>query len=135
MSADPLDVAEAAIPSLLGPGAHFEGLLSFRGFARVEGTLEGEVRARGRLFIGPQAHVKARIEVDELVVAGTLEGEICVRERTELQASASVQGNLTTPRLRVAEGSVLNARLATGAKVCGDAPSIPVEPAHHVGSA
>jgi cytoskeletal protein CcmA (bactofilin family) len=101
--------AEAA--TLVGAGARFEGLLSFRGVARVDGELHGEIHAAGRLLIGPRARVKARVEVDELVVAGELEGDIRARQRAELQASGRITGSLETLRVAVADGGILQVRL------------------------
>lgn len=98
------------IPTVLASGAEFEGLLSFRGAARVDGKLSGDVVAEGCLVIGEGAQVRARIEVDELNVGGDLEGEIHARKRVELLNTARVVGSLRCPRLAVAEGGILEGR-------------------------
>ena len=101
-------------PVVLGPGARFDGLLTFRGVAVVEGELSGEIIAQGTLVLGPTARVNARIEVDELISAGTTQGEVVARDRIELTASARISGELWTPRLGVADGCVVEARCHTG---------------------
>ena len=101
------------IPTVLAPGTEFEGLLSFRGAARVDGKLFGDVVAEGCLVIGEGARVRARIEVDELIVGGELEGEIHARTRVELLNTARVVGTLRCPRLSVAEGGILEGRCET----------------------
>ena len=98
------------ITTVLAPGAEFEGLLSFRGAARVDGKLSGDVVAEGCLVIGEGAQVHGRIEVDELIVGGELEGEIHARKRVELLNTARVVGSLRCPRLAVAEGGILEGR-------------------------
>jgi cytoskeletal protein CcmA (bactofilin family) len=103
-------VTAGQIPTVLGPGTEFEGLLSFRGAARVDGKLSGDVVAEGCLVIGEGARVRARIEVDELIVGGELEGEIHARKRVELLDTARVVGSLRCPRLSVAEGGILEGR-------------------------
>jgi cytoskeletal protein CcmA (bactofilin family) len=103
-------VTAGQIPTVLRPGTEFEGLLSFRGAARVDGKLSGDVVAEGCLVIGEGARVRARIEVDELIVGGELEGEIYARKRIELLNTARVVGSLRCPRLAVAEGGVLEGR-------------------------
>jgi len=100
--------------SVVGAGARFEGLLCFRGPARVDGTLCGEIQARGTLLIGPGARVEAQVDVDELILAGQLEGDVRVRRRTELRSTAQLRGSLRTPRLAVEEGGRMNARLEAG---------------------
>ena len=103
-------MTEGQIATVLAPGAEFEGLLSFRGAARVEGKLSGDVVAEGCLVIGEGARVRARIEVDELIVGGELEGEIHARRRIELLKTARVVGTLRCPRLAVAEGGIFEGR-------------------------
>lgn len=109
MSRGPADPGALAI----GPGASFEGRLVFRGAARIEGRLEGEVIAQGRLEIGARGRVRARIEVDELVVGGRLEGQVHARERVELLRTARVEAQLRTPRLALAEGCHFEGRCDT----------------------
>jgi cytoskeletal protein CcmA (bactofilin family) len=107
-------VGESPAEGVLGPGTAFEGLLTFRGAMRIEGRLSGDVRAEGRLVIGPEAQVRARVQVDELVVAGLLVGDVVASRRVEIQESARLEGSVQTPSLQVAEGGVLDGQLITG---------------------
>jgi cytoskeletal protein CcmA (bactofilin family) len=108
MSADPTGDA------VVGEGGRFEGLLAFRGRARVDGELRGEVVGPGSLRVGPSARVEARVEVDELVLEGSLEGEARARRRIALASTARVRGELHAPRLAIAEGALLDGRCHAG---------------------
>ena len=99
---------------LVGEGAEFRGTLSFRGAARIEGRVSGAISATGTLFVGARAVVAAEIEVDELIVAGQVEGDVRARQRAELLPGARLRGSIETPRLAVAEGSVLDGRCRAG---------------------
>lgn len=101
--------------TVLGAGTEFEGLLTFRGRARVDGLLKGEIAGHGLLVIGAEARAEARITVDELVVAGEIEGDVCARRRVELLATGCIRGDVATPRLAIAEGGRLLGRCTTGA--------------------
>jgi cytoskeletal protein CcmA (bactofilin family) len=101
--------------TVLGPGTEFEGLLTFRGRARIDGRLAGEIAGHGLLVIGAEACAKARVTVDELVVAGEIEGDVCARRRVELLATGCIRGDVATPRLAIAEGGRLLGRCTTGA--------------------
>lgn len=83
---------------------HFEGLLTFRGAASVQGTLTGSVAAHGLLRIGPDALVEADIAVDELIVEGFLRGDVRASRRIELGPRARVEGRLDAPRVAFQEG-------------------------------
>jgi cytoskeletal protein CcmA (bactofilin family) len=111
-AADPLDAGEGA--TVLGAGTHFEGLLTFRGSARVDGSLTGEIAGHGVLVLGPGARAAARVEVDELIVAGEVEGDVVARRRVELHATGCIRGDVETPRLVIAEGGRLLGRCTTG---------------------
>jgi cytoskeletal protein CcmA (bactofilin family) len=99
---------------LIGAGTAFEGLVSFRGRALIDGELRGEVVASGALHIGEAATVRARIEVDALIVAGSLEGEVIARERIEVLSTARVTGVLNAPRVSLADGCVVDGRCEAG---------------------
>jgi len=101
-------------PSLLGPETHFEGLLAFQGEARIDGTLSGQVRGRGRLLIGEDARVEADICADVVVVDGAVQGALRARESLHLGATASVEGDVTTPVLTMGDGALLSGRCSAG---------------------
>ena len=114
MSASPDNAAATGTGTLLGPGTAFEGLLTFRGGARVDGELAGEVKAEGTLVLGPTAKARARIEVDELILAGSLEGDVVARRRVAVESGARLVGSITTPQLKVEDGSHLEGLCRTG---------------------
>lgn len=110
----------------LGPGTSFDGVLSFEGTLRVDGQLSGSVHAStGALVIGPQARVRARIEVAELVLAGVLEGDVFAHRRVELLPGADLQGNVHAPRLAIADGGRIAGRCVTGADALATPPKSP----------
>ena len=85
-------------------GGSFVGLLSFRGEASVLGALQGNIRARGKLRIGPEARVEARIDADEVVIEGLVRGDVFARARVELAATANVEGAIHAPRIQLSDG-------------------------------
>lgn len=100
-------------PTVVDSGARFEGLLSFRGSARIDGEVTGRVVADGTLVIGPEGCVKADIEVDELVVRGRVEGDVLARQRLELAEGGRAVGTLRARRFALAEGCLFEGRFET----------------------
>jgi cytoskeletal protein CcmA (bactofilin family) len=112
-------VSRAADPGAprLGVGTSFDGVLSFEGTLRVDGQLAGSVYANdGALFVGPQARVRARIEVAELVLAGAIVGDVIAQRRVELLPGAELEGDVTSPLLAIADGGRIAGRCITGAR-------------------
>lgn len=101
----------AGVVALVPEGGTFEGLVATRGDSRLEGAVEGEVLVGGRVEVGENAQVRARIEADQIVVAGRVVGDLRARRSVELVSGAVVEGNLTTPRLVAADGSRFDGRL------------------------
>lgn len=107
----------------LGAGTSFDGVLTFEGTLHVDGRLAGSVCAsNGALVVGPRGHVRARIEVAELVLAGVLVGDVVAHKRVELLPGAELEGNVTSPLLAIAEGGRIAGRCLTGPQALAATP-------------
>ncbi len=100
--------------SFVGRGAYFEGKLAFAGSVRIDGHLRGEVRGDGTLVVGETGVVEANVQVRSLVVLGAAAGQIAAKERIEVGAHGRLEGSIATPKLAVAEGALLSARIDMG---------------------
>jgi cytoskeletal protein CcmA (bactofilin family) len=94
--------------AFLGKGTTITGELTFEGAARIDGKVEGEIRAQDVLTIGESAVVNAKIDGTTIVIEGHVTGDVTARQRLEFRASARVNGNVATPRLVMHEGAILN---------------------------
>ncbi len=106
--------------TLLGPSTSFEGVLTFRGGARVDGELSGEVKAEGTLVLGASARVRANVEVDELILAGHLEGAVKARRRVAIESGARLVGSISAPLLRVEDGAFIQGPCRSGSRAAGN---------------
>ncbi len=108
--------------SIVGAGMLVRGDLESNGVVKVEGTVEGQVRARSQVLVAKGGAVHGDIETSEAVVGGKVSGSIHAGERVEVQAGASVDGDITTRRISVAEGGSLNGliRMAAAPEAAAD---------------
>jgi cytoskeletal protein CcmA (bactofilin family) len=100
--------------SIVGAGMTVRGDLETDGVVKVEGTVDGHVKAGLQVLVAKGGVVHGDIETTETVVGGTVNGAIRARERVEVQAGASVEGNITTRRIAVADGATLNGQVRMG---------------------
>ncbi len=121
--ADTAPRRQQAPPLILSGNAEFSGIVVLPRPARIDGRVSGTVLASGLVWFGETARVQARIEAEEVVVAGEVEGPIAARKRVDLLATARVHGDLHTPRLTLADGSVLEGRCRAGVTDDGKTPS------------
>ncbi len=83
----------------------------------IEGNVEGKVNLPdGQLTIGAAGTVKGEVQAKTVVIVGRVLGNVSGLERVEVQGSGVVEGDVTSPRLTVAEGAVLNGTLKVGAQ-------------------
>ena len=98
--------AEKAIMDL-GKSVVIKGELSASEDLTLDGQMEGSVTLPNHtLTIGPAANIKASISA-KAVVLGAVTGNVTAGEKVEIRATGSVTGDLTSPRLVVAEGGHL----------------------------
>ena len=109
--------------ALVAEGGRFTGLVTFTGDFAIDGEVNGDVRASGRLTVGEKAVIRGRVSADEVVVRGRVEGGVEARSRVELAASAHVLGDVASPRLRTSDGCRIDGRLVMRADLEDGAPS------------
>lgn len=125
---DPSDVV-----SVVGPGMEIVGDVKSDGTVRVEGRVEGSVKAAKSVVIGRDGVVAGDIETQDVVVAGRVAGTITAESRVELQESCRVEGDIRSRRIKLDEGGRVEGRLHMGAEAFTPAskePRLLEQPAH-----
>jgi cytoskeletal protein CcmA (bactofilin family) len=78
----------------------------------ISGRVEGSITAKDHaLVIGPEAKIRADIQARAVTIHGEVVGNVSAGERLEIGASGSVKGDVSAPRMAMAEGGVLQGRL------------------------
>lgn len=104
-------VSAAVGLSIVGAGMTVRGDLETEGVVKVEGVVDGHVRARTQVLVAREGVVHGDIETTEAIVGGAVNGAIHATDRVEVQAGASVDGDITTRHIVVAEGGRLNGQI------------------------
>lgn len=97
--------------SILAPGIRIVGEIETQGVVKIEGQIEGSVRADGQVLVARGGVVKGDIATRQAVIAGEVHGGIFADERVELQASCVIDGDITAPRIVVEEGGQVNGQI------------------------
>lgn len=78
----------------------------------VDGRVEGKIELpRHALTIGRRGRVEAPLRARSVVVAGEVKGDIVATDDVSLRENACVEGDITTPRLTIAEGARYRGRI------------------------
>ncbi len=121
----PTGSSPEAVISIVGPGMRIIGDCETSGTIRVEGVVEGSIRAGKAVVIGKEGTVQGDITTQDAVISGTVMGTLIVESRLELQSSCKIQGEVQATRLQLEEGAVLNGTVNMGGKVHAQAAASP----------
>ncbi len=97
--------------TVLGPTTSFSGTLKFDSSLMIRGKFEGDIDAKGTLYIDAGATVNVgRIRAMSIIVAGSVRGDLEAADKVEFHSSAQVRGNVKTAKLRIADGVLFEGR-------------------------
>ena len=114
--------------TVIGKSVIIRGDLSGQEDLYLDGDIEGTITLKeSRLTIGPNAQIRADINVRDLVVFGKLAGNIHAEGRVDLRQSASVKGDIFAGRLSIEESAILSGRVEL--KASGESASTTPKPA------
>ena len=99
--------------SLIGPGTNILGDVTTDGTVRVEGRIEGTVRAGKTVIIGKSGEVVGDVITQDAVIGGRVRGTVVAESRLELQATCDIEGNIRarTQHLQLEEGARFNGQI------------------------
>ncbi len=107
--------AEGSI-SIIGPGMRIVGDLTTDGTVRVEGSIQGTVRAGKAVVIGKDGEVLGDVQAEEAVVGGRIRGTLTAGGRIHLQATCDIEGEIRAnpQHLLLEEGARFNGQVQMG---------------------
>ena len=111
---NPIVAGKSEVVAFFGPGVECIGEIWYEGNVQIDGGLEGLLHTKGTLVIGDRAVIKATIDAGTVVCKGRIQGDVVARETIKLLAPGSIDGTLSTPRLSVETGGVINGRVSMG---------------------
>jgi cytoskeletal protein CcmA (bactofilin family) len=112
--------------TVIGKSVIIRGELSGNEDLYIDGDVEGTVTLHESLLtIGPNARVRADINVRDVIVFGHLTGNVKATGRVDLRQSALVKGDILAGRLSIEESAVLTGRVELKASSESPKPSVP----------
>lgn len=93
--------------TILGKGARFEGKIKVEHSLRVDGHFKGDIITSDTLVIGKEGRVEGSTKAKDVIVGGYLSGTVVAEGKLVLEAKATFEGDMTTKRLVVDDGAIL----------------------------
>ena len=101
---------EASI-SIVASGMTVVGDAESDGTIRIEGRVEGTLRAEKSVVVGRSGEVVGDIITQDAVISGRVSGNITAESRLELQSTCNVNGELRSRRVQLDEGAKFNGQM------------------------
>lgn len=95
--------------NVIGKKTTIVGDIHSEGDFRIDGTLEGSIRAEGRVIIGKDGLVKGLIHCTNADIEGEVSGDLSVSDMLSLKSTAQIQGEVVIGKLTVEPGASFNA--------------------------
>ena len=100
--------------SIIAPGTKIVGDCETEGTMRIEGTVEGTVKASKAVVVGKDGVVRGDIATQDAVIGGHVTGTVIAESRLELQATCVIDGEIRARRIKLDEGGKVNGQVSMG---------------------
>jgi cytoskeletal protein CcmA (bactofilin family) len=87
------------------------GDLETSGVVKVEGRVQGAVRAGTQVLVSTEALIEGDIQTKEAIIGGEVSGAIRAEDRVEIQATALINGDISARRIVMLEGGRVNGEI------------------------
>ena len=105
-----------SINTIIGPNTNVHGDIETGGFTRIDGSIRGNVNARGRVVVGEKARMKSNVSGAAITIGGIVYGNIIASESLVILSTALVIGDIITRRIQADEGCLIHGKVS----VCQD---------------
>ena len=101
-----------SINTIIGSGSDFTGNIETGGFTRIDGSIRGNVKAKGRVVIGERARVKGNLTGTNITVGGVVYGNVISNGHLVVLSTAVIIGDIITRRIQADDGCFINGKVA-----------------------
>ncbi len=100
--------------TIISNGVKIEGKVTSTGSLRVDGVLEGDLKASGNVTVGEQGDIKGEIVADVVTIGGKVVGTINAKEKTVLESKCTLKGDVLTKVLVIEAGAKFDGKSSMG---------------------
>ena len=100
-----------SIATLISEGCVLDGNLKAPSYARIDGSITGDVTVDEGLILGEKGSILGNVVTKDMVIYGTVTGNINTNT-LEIRATGKVTGEIKTQTLLVENGAIYNGNLS-----------------------
>ena len=92
----------------IGKGTIIEGNVETFGNIRIEGKVNGSVKSKSKIVLGPSSFIEGNIVSQNAEISGEVKGVVEVSDQLILRPTAIINGDIVTNKLIVESGATFN---------------------------
>jgi cytoskeletal protein CcmA (bactofilin family) len=100
-----------SINTIIGPDTSVYGNIESGGFTRVDGSLRGDLTARGQIVVGEKARIKSNVSGTSITIGGVVYGNVLASERLIVLSTGLILGDIVTRRIQADEGCLIHGKI------------------------
>ncbi len=91
--------------NLISSGTEITGDVTCNGDIRIDGTLNGNLKTKGKVVIGETGKTNGEVSCKHADISGKIEGKIIISELLTLKPSSFISGDIVTNKLAIEPGA------------------------------
>jgi len=111
------NTSDSGALNIVGAGTSIEGDIISSGDIRIDGSLKGTVKTRGKLVVGPSGNVEGEVYCQNADISGSIRGKVNVTELLSLKGTAKLSGEISTGKLSIEPGADFSGSCSMGGVV------------------
>jgi cytoskeletal protein CcmA (bactofilin family) len=101
-------ISDGTARNIIAHGTVIKGDIESDGDFRIEGTLTGTVKAKGKIVIGETGIIDGELYCRNADICGKIKGKMEVLELTILKATSNFEGDITTNKISIEPGALFS---------------------------
>lgn len=98
------------IETLIGEQCSITGNLTGGGLLRIDGSIDGDIMWQDDVVTGGFSKYRGNLTCKSAAISGKVKGNIICEETLTIESSGNVTGDVTTKKLIVKDGGILDGR-------------------------
>ncbi|NWF50096.1 MAG: polymer-forming cytoskeletal protein [Ignavibacteriaceae bacterium] len=91
--------------TIISSGVVIEGKVSSNGNIRVDGKIQGNIKAKGSITIGETGEITGEVQAELIVIGGTVNASVQAKEKLTLESKSILKGDIITRILVIEAGA------------------------------
>ena len=107
-------IAEPQARNIIAQGTKIKGDIESNGDFRIEGSIKGTIKVKGKVVIGESGDVEGQVFCQSADISGRAKIKMEVTELTSLRANCNFSGDIITKKISIEPGAIFSGTCQMG---------------------